>query len=127
MSDKLAEMANELAKLRAKIAAHEVKIAPLKKQADDLEDQLRVGLIESGTESIATKAYTFSLKRSQIAVLDDADAFFKYVAKNKAFDLLRRQPVIEACRARWDDKLTIPGVHADTRVSLSATARKGKK
>lgn len=126
MNDKLAEAATSLAKVRAQIAKHELKIAPLKKAADELEDLLRTAMIEGNVDTISTKDTTFSLQRTQIALLDDANAFFEYVRKHRAYDLLRRQPVIEACRVRWEDGLKIPGVHADTRVSLRATARKGK-
>lgn len=125
-STKIESAAAALEKVQLQLAKAELKIAPLREMASELADQLRVAMVEAGIEGISTKVKTFSLRRTQIAVLDDDIAFFEYVAKKKAFDLLRRQPVIAACRARWDEQVQIPGVHAETVVSLGITARKGK-
>lgn len=120
----IAKVAAELTKLRKKMAPYELKLAPLKKEEKELEDQLRVGMLEQAVDSLSTKSITFSLQHTQIAVLTDDIKFFEYVAKHKAWDLLRRQPAIEACRQRWEDALEIPGVKAENRVTLRSTARK---
>ena len=79
---------------------------------------------EAKLESVATKNATISLKRTTFAELYDDKAFFEYVGKKKAWDLVAKRPVVAACRARWEDKLVIPGVRPGERTDLSVTTRK---
>jgi hypothetical protein len=81
-------------------------------------------MVEGKLESVATKNVTISVKRTEFAELHDDVAFFDYVGKKKAWDLVRKQPVISACKARWEDGVEIPGVRSAKRVDLSITARK---
>jgi vacuolar-type H+-ATPase subunit E/Vma4 len=108
--------------VRAKL---EAKLAVIRAQEQDVDDAVRIAMLERKIESVATKKTTYALKRTLIAALSDDKKFFTYVAKTRQFDLLRRQPALEACRERWDHGKKIPGVEQETRVSLSATARKG--
>jgi hypothetical protein len=75
-------------------------------------------------ESVASKNATCSLKRTEFAEVTDFRAVQKYVVKNDAWDLIRKQVNVGACRARWDDNLDIPGVEKGVRVDLSVTTRK---
>lgn len=123
MSEQIQKAALALVRARAQIAKAEQKLKPLKEVADALEDELRVAMIESKLESFSIKEATFSLKHSVIAELFDDEAFFKYVKKSDAWDLVRKQPVIAACRARWDEGIEVPGVKAGKVVSLSIRAK----
>lgn len=116
--------ADALWKAQQAVKRAEAKLRPLKEAAATLEGELQGKMIEGKLESVATKNVTISLKRTTFAVLTDDKEFFAYVARKKAWDLVRKQPVIAACRARWDDNLTIPGCEPATRVDLSITARK---
>jgi ribosomal protein S12 len=120
----LQSAADQLWKAQMKVRAAEAKLRPLKEAAAALEDALQGQMIEAKLEALSTKHVTLALKRTIFAQLTDDKAFFAYVGKHKAWDLVRKQPVIAACRARWDDDLTIPGVESATRVDLSITARK---
>lgn len=120
---KFAKAADALWKAQQAVKRAEAKLKPLKDAAATLEDELLAAMLDAKLESVATKNATISLKRTTFAEMFDDKAFFAYVGKNKAWDLVRKQPVIAACRARWDDKLEIPGVRPGHRTDLSITAR----
>jgi ribosomal protein S12 len=121
---KMQTAADQLWKAQMKVRAAEAKLRPLKEAAQALEDEIQAQMIESKLEALSTKNVTLAIKRTVFAQLTDDKAFFAYVGKNKAWDLVRKQPVIAACRARWEDGITVPGVESATRVDLSITARK---
>jgi predicted nucleic acid-binding Zn-ribbon protein len=104
----------------------EAKLEPLKKLRNDLEEQLLVSMLEVEMESVSTKLATISIKRNTFAEMYDDAAFFEFVGKNKAWDLVRKQPVVSACRERWDDDVKIPGVRPGTKMELSITTRTKK-
>ena len=123
-TEKLEKAASALLKARAQIAKAEAKIKPLKDVADALEDEIRIALIDAKLESFGTKDATFSLRHTTFAELYDDAAFFEYVRRQRAFDLVRKQPVIAACKARWDEKIDVPGVRPAQRVDLSITKKR---
>lgn len=116
--------ADALWKAQCKVRAAEARLRPLKEAAAALEDELQAKMIESKLEAFATRNVTIALKRTVFAQLTDDAKFFAYVGKMKAWDLVRKQPVTAACRARWEDGIVIPGCESATRVDLSITARK---
>lgn len=120
----LQKAASALWKAQQVVRKAEAKLKPLKDAANALEEQLLEKMIDAKLESLAIKEATISLKRTTFVELFDDKAFFKYVAKTGSWDLVRKQPVIAACRARWDDNIEIPGTRPGTRTDLSVTARK---
>ena len=120
----LQSAAKALWKAQQTVKKAEAKLRPLKDAAAALEQELLDAMLKAKLESVAVKEATISLKRTTFAELYDDRAFFKYVAKNQAWDLVRKQPVVAACRERWDQDEAIPGVRPGTQHSLSVTARK---
>jgi uncharacterized protein YPO0396 len=120
----LAALAQNLWKAQQKVKAAEAKVKPLKDTVAALEAELQHAMIAAKLESVASKNATCSLKRTEFAELTDDKAFFKYVAKNNAWDLVRKQVNVGAARARWEDNLEVPGVKKGVRVDLSVTTRK---
>jgi hypothetical protein len=123
-AEQLTKAADALWKARAVVARAQAKLKPLADAAAALEQELLDAMLEAKLEQVATKHATFAVKRSTFAELFDDKAFFAYVGKTKAWDLVRKQPVIAACRARWDDQIIVPGVRPGTRTDLSVTVRK---
>jgi hypothetical protein len=123
-AEQLTKAADALWKARTAVARAQAKLKPLADAADALERELLATMLDAKLEQVATKHATFAVKRTQFAELFDDKAFFAYVGKTKAWDLVRKQPVIAACRARWDDALVVPGVRPGTRTDLSVTVRK---
>jgi type II secretory pathway component GspD/PulD (secretin) len=115
--------AKALWKAQQAVKKAEAKLRPLKEAAAFIEQELLDAMLASKLESVATKEATISLKRTTFAELYDDKAFFEYVKRKAAWDLVRKQPAIAACRARWEDNLDIPGVRPGTRTDLSITAR----
>jgi len=116
--------ADSLWKAQQAVKRAEQKLKPLKDAANELEAQLLEKMLAAKLESVATRLATISVKRTQFAELFDDVEFFAYVGRKKAWDLVRKQPVVAACRARWEDGVDVPGVRPGTRVDLSITARK---
>jgi hypothetical protein len=122
--NELQNAAKALFKAQQQIARAEQKLKPLKEAEKVLENELLQALLKAKLEQVAIKEATFALRRSEIAVITDDKKFFDYVAKKKAWDLVRKQANVGACRVRWDDNINIPGVVAEKRVALSVTKRK---
>lgn len=115
--------AKALWKAQQAVRKAEQKLKPLKDAAAALEQELLDAMLAAKLESVATKDATISVKRNTFAELYNDKAFFEFVGKTKAWDLVAKRPVISACRARWEDNITIPGVRPGERVDLSITAR----
>lgn len=116
--------AKALWKAQQAVKKAEAKLKPLKDAADALETDLLNAMLAAKLESVAVKEATISLKRTTFAELYDDKAFFEYVGKKKAWDLVQKRVAVGACRVRWEDKLVIPGVRPGERVDLSVTTRK---
>jgi predicted nucleic acid-binding Zn-ribbon protein len=117
-------LAQNLWKAQQKLKAAKAKLQPQEDAVANLEAQLQAAMIEAKMEAVASKNATVALKRTEFAELTDDKAFFEYVAKNHAWDLVRKQVNVGAARARWDDNIVIPGVQKGVRVALSVTTRK---
>ena len=89
-----------------------------------LEEALLARMLESKQESIGTRSTTVSIRRTTFAELYDDKAFFEYVGKKKAWELIYKRVNVTAARERWDDKVIIPGVRPGTRVELSITPKR---
>lgn len=124
--EELAALAQTLWKAQQKLKAAQAKLQPLKESIDGLEAELQHAMLAAKLESVASKSATVSLKRTEFAELTDDREFFAYVSKHKAWDLVRKQANVGACRVRWDDGVTIPGVKKGVRVDLSVTTRKSR-
>lgn len=120
----LALLAQNLWKAQQKLKAAKLKLKPQEDAVAALEAELQHAMIASKFESVASKNATCSLKRTEFAEVTDFRAVQKYVVKNDAWDLIRKQVNVGAARLRWDDNLTIPGVEKGVRVDLSVTTRK---
>lgn len=70
------------------------------------------------------KLATASIGKNDVANLKDDRKFFAYLKKTGDFDLIQRRLSNEACRLRWADGKTIPGVEAFTVVKINLTKRK---
>ena len=122
----LTKLADNLWKANQKLKAGMAKLKPLEETRDALEQELLDAMLAAKLESVASKNATISVKRTQFVELYDDVKFFEYVRKKNQFDLVRKQPVLAACKARWDDNVIVPGCRPGTRVDLSVTTRSKK-
>jgi hypothetical protein len=101
----------------------------LQKEVDLLEENeklLKAHLIDhipkSDATGIAGKLCRVSVTTKQIPKVDDWDAFYSYVAKNKSkggFALMNRAVNAKAVAEIWDAGKAVPGVSSFTAISLS--------
>ena len=94
--------------LRAK--AQEIDIVE-----NELIEQMDQQNITKSTGSKATVSISVSVKPS----VEDWDAFYAYIHKNKYYHLLERRPSVTGCRELFDHKGAIPGVVPFTQRKLN--------
>lgn len=82
---------------------------------NELIDQMDAQGIVKSTGSKATVSISTSVKPS----VEDWDAFYAFINKNKYFHLLERRPSVTGCRELFDTKGKIPGVVPFTQRKLN--------
>ena len=93
-----------------KAKAQEISLAE-----NDLIEQMDQQNIIKSTGSKATVSISVSVKPS----VEDWDAFYAYIHKNKYYHLLERRPSVTGCRELFDHKGAIPGVVPFTQRKLN--------
>ena len=82
---------------------------------NDLIEQMDQQNITKSTGSKATVSISTSVKPS----VEDWDAFYAYIHKNKYYHVLERRPSVTGCRELFDHKGAIPGVVPFTQRKLN--------
>lgn len=90
----------------------------LQRQVDDLKrdeydalEAVKAALREIGTEGASGKIARFERKRPKIVpIIQDWDAFRKYVTRNKAWEMLQKRVNTAAIRERLEDGKKVAGV-----------------
>ena len=93
-----------------KAKAQEISLAE-----NELIEQMDQQNITKSTGSKATVSISTSVKPS----VEDWDAFYAYIHKNKYYHLLERRPSVTGCRELFDHKGAIPGVVPFTQRKLN--------
>lgn len=119
---RLADMLLELRNERLDITAQADAIAAEERR---IKDFLINTMPKAELQRISGKIANATLQRTIIARVTDWDAFYKFIGKKKAFDLLQRRPATPACRERWDQGVTIDGVQQDYALDINVTKLKG--
>lgn len=108
-----------------KVRAQRKKVQAVAEAEKDQEKMIEDAIFnlfkKDELEGARGKLAQASIKRSEVANVDDFDALWAYAKKTDSPDLFRRQVVLEAVRARWADKKVVPGVSPFTRISLHLT------
>ena len=93
----------------------------LSEQEQILRDHLQNNFAEVGLEGAKGKFAAVAIKHQTVADVTDWDEFYKYIAKNKAWECLQKRPGITALRERWDAGKVVPGVSPKDITVLSVT------
>lgn len=105
------EKIKELFALKAQIDGINATLKDLKDAYDSLTVDVLRGLEEAGVDKMAlTGVGSVTAKTETVANVQDWDAFFDYIAENRAWYLLQRRPAVNACREAWTIGDTLPGV-----------------
>jgi hypothetical protein len=97
------------------------KIDALKLSEDDLESYIINTFSKQDLDGGKGRVAVAAIKRLTTVNTTDWDGFIAYVAKKKAWDLLRRQPSVSAVKERWEAGVEVPGVEPFHKISLSLT------
>lgn len=91
-----------------------------KAQEIDLAENDLIELMDQQniTKSTGSKA-TVSISTAVKPSVEDWDAFYAYIHKNKYYHLLERRPSVTGCRELFDTKGKIPGVVPFTQRKLN--------
>lgn len=107
--------------LREERKAADVIVNEIKERESAVEAHLMNNFDKSGLDGAKGKYGLATLKHSTVADVTDWPAFYAYIQKNKAWDLLQKRPAITAIRERWDAKKTVSGVEPKEITTLSLT------
>ena len=98
----------------------------LQKKVDELkalESRIKEFFIDTLPKSQATgvagKLARVTVVQKSSPMVEDWEAFYTYVKKNNAFDLMQRRLSDTAVKERWEDGKTIPGVGVNHYVDIS--------
>lgn len=118
----------ELARLAdSYIAARNARLA-LAKEVDKLQEteselkaSLMAALSSAGAMGVAGKAGRVTLVTKEEPTVRDWQAFYAYIVRNDAFDLLQKRLSAPAVRERWEAGATVEGVGTIPVTNLSIT------
>lgn len=97
----------------------------LKDDENALSDYLIENLSKNESMGIAGKLARVTIVPKLIPTVEDWPAFYAYIKKNNAFELLQRRVGQEAVNERWEEGKTVPGVVAFRKLTLSLSIVKG--
>jgi hypothetical protein len=110
---------DKLHKLREQKRLLEEKIKLLVAEMDALENELVTQMDAEGVIRSTGKAATVSIGESIRPSVDDWDAFYAYIHRNKYYHLLEKRPSVSGCRELFETKGKIPGVVPFTQRKLN--------
>ena len=80
--------------------------------------------LPKGDTGAAGKHHRAQVKTEEIPQVKDWDAFYQFIHKNKAYELLQRRVSTEAAKERLESGKPVPGLGTFTAVKVSLTAVK---
>lgn len=101
-------------------------IDPLKAEYDAIEEHLISTIPKANLEGAIGKLFAVIIEHPSFPQVKDWAKLYAYIAKNHAWELLQKRPVVSAFRERWDNKVVVPGVEIFRDTKLKLTPRKPK-
>lgn len=111
--------ADRLYELRQKRLEMQKAVDAVADEEKALKDHIINTLPKSEASGVAGKVARVTVVTKDVPQVDDYDAFYEYVRKNKAFDLLQRRLNTSAVEERLEAGKQIPGVKIFHAVSVS--------
>lgn len=101
--------------IKEKDDAHKEQMAPYREALNDLNSLLLNQLNNAGADSVGTSAGTVYRTKKESASIADMEAFWGYIEKNDAFDLLDKRANVTAIRDFIEEfKVPPPGINFTT-------------
>lgn len=124
LSDLLYQLRNVKNLVPSLSAPFDDVLRPVEKVVEEYFIQTLAVGESSGIQGMSSRT---QITESVIPTVEDWIAFYGYVRKNNAFELLNRAVNREAVRERWEAKKQVPGVKAFHAKKVSCTKLSGKK
>lgn len=107
----LGERIDEIYDLKQQKKDAEDAVVAIERRIAAKEDELLAELDAQGTVKATGRKASVSVQETIVPQVEDWDAFYAYVRKNNAFELLQRRPVAEAWREHAMNRRskTVPG------------------
>lgn len=116
--------ADKLYKLREKRYELSRQIKEIEAEEAELKEYIINNLNKQESAGVSGKIANVRVKTENVPVVEDWEAFYKYVARTKSFDMLQRRINTKAVRERIEDKKDFAskaGIGSFTTVSVSIT------
>lgn len=116
--------ADKLYKLREKRYELSRQIKEIEAEEAEIKDYIINNLSKQESAGISGKIANVRVKTENVPVVEDWEAFYKYVSRTKSFDMLQRRINTKAVRERIEDKKDFAskaGIGSFTTVSVSIT------
>lgn len=107
--------------MRESRLAVEEQAEAMKKEEAKLKEHILGLLKEQGLDSGTGSRATVSLSSITVPRVTDWDAFYAFIHKKKAYELLERRPSRSAYKERLEAGVVVPGVEPQPVVNLSIT------
>lgn len=112
---------DKLYSMRQQRLVVQAKVETMKSEESALQDHVLNNFKKDEVEGAKGKLASASITRTTVANVTDWEAFYKYIKKNEAWDMLQRRVNDSAYRARLEESVVVPGVEAFGVVKLSIT------
>lgn len=113
---------DKLVALRNKKRDLEASVKSLEGQIEELQSQLLEEMEAAGVDKFSGKLGTVSISTNVVANVEDWDALYPYIAKNKLWHLLQRRVSDPAYRELLDAGKKVPGVQPFSKKRLNLRA-----
>ncbi len=113
---------DKLVGLRNKKRDLEASVKSLEGQIEELQSQLLEEMEVAGVDKFSGKLGTVSISTNVVANVEDWDALYPYIAKNKLWHLLQRRVSDPAYRELLDAGKKVPGVQPFSKKRLNLRA-----
>lgn len=116
--------ADKLYKLREKRYELSRQIKEIEAEEAEIKEYIINNLNKQESAGVSGKIANVRVKAENVPVVEDWEAFYKYVARTKSFDMLQRRINTKAVRERIEDKKDFAskaGIGSFTTVSVSIT------
>lgn len=115
----LGSCADKLFELRNKRLEQQKLVDAIEAEEKALKEHIIQNLPKSEASGVAGKKARVTVVMKEVPQVKDWDAFYKYVAKTKSFDLMQRRLTDAAVKERWEAGKQIPGVEVFKAVTIS--------
>ncbi len=97
----------------------EKQVADLKKQETTIKEHIIQSLPKDEASGVTGKVGKVRVISKDVPQVEDWDKVYKYIVKNKAFELIQRRLSNPAVQERWDAKKKIPGIGTFKTITVS--------